>query len=188
MYAEQVKLGGGVSINSISTTIQDNVVRENADELMFGTLDKLVEDARSGISQNSSVQDFKQLRNLVQTLGGIFQAILLSDRSERRVFSIALSDTPPDEIMRIFDLGVIHGYLYEGAIGTKDGRGRTRRYVLTRRLAPFFKLDPTGFSGYLFVTTELLQLAIQNPTKAISDFEKNRLGSVIEETQLSLGF
>lgn len=192
MYAEQIKLGGGEtrpeSIKCISTSIQDNVVRENADELMFGTLDKLVDDARLGFSNNSSVQEFKQLRHLVQALGGIFQAILLSDRAERRVFSIALSDTPPDEIMRIFDLGVIHGYLYEGAIGTKDGRGRTRRYVLTRRLAPFFKLDPTGFSGYLFVTTQLLQLAIQDPTKAINDFEKNRLGSVIEETQLSLGF
>lgn len=190
MYAEQAKLSGTSKslITSISTTIQDNVVRENADELMFGALDKLVEDARTGLSQNSSVHDFKQLGNLVRTLGGIFQAILLSDRSERRVFSIALSDNPPDEIMRVFDLAVAHGYLYEGAIGTKDGRGRTRRYVLTRRLAPFFKLDPTGFSGYLFVTTNLLQLAIQNPTKAINDFEKNRLGSVIDETQLSLGF
>ncbi|HEY9210478.1 MAG TPA: hypothetical protein VIO56_03630 [Methylotenera sp.] len=191
MYAEQIKLVPGElrteSIKFISTSIQDNVLRENADELMFGTLDKLVDDARLGVSKNSTVQEFKQLRNLVQALGGIFQAILMSDRSERRVFSIALSDSPPDEIMRIFDLGVIHGYLYEGAIGTKDGRGRTRRYVLTRRLAPFFKLDPTGFSGYLFVTTQLLQLAIQNPTKAINDFEKNRLGSVIEETQLSLG-
>lgn len=191
MYAEQLKL---ISVNENKTpecippNIQDAVVRQSADDLMFGTLDRLVDDARNGHAKNTSAQEFQHLRNLILALGGIFQSILLSDRSERRVFSIALSDNPADEIMRILDLGVIHGYLYEGAIGTKDGKGRTRRYVLTRRLAPFFRLDPTGFSGYLFVTSKLLNTAITNPNKAIRDFESERLGTVIEEYQLNLTF
>jgi len=59
---------------------------------------------------------------------------------------------------------------------------------MTRRLAPTFKLDPTGFAGYLFVTTELLSIAIQNPVKAIREFSENRLGTVIDESQLTLEF
>jgi hypothetical protein len=194
MYGEEMKLrlasstsGTSVALDHISPSIQDQIVRDSADSLFFGALDQLEKDATSD-DGSTSAQHFRQLRNLIQALGGIFQLILLSDRSERRVFSIALSDSPPDDVMNILDLGVRHGYLYEAAIGTKDGRWRTRRFVMTRRLAPLFKLDPTGFSGYLFVTTALLELAIQNPTRAVNDFEKGRLGKVVEDAQLSLEF
>lgn len=193
MFAEELKLrivstqqkSGGI-IDCISPSIQDAVVRDSADKLFFGALDMLERDATA--DGEVSAQQFRQLRNLIQALGGIFQLILLSSRSERRVFSIALSDTPPDDVMKILDLGVRHGYLYEAAIGTKEGLWRTRRYVMTRRLAPLFKLDPTGFSGYLFVTTLLLQSAMQNPTRAVNDFENGRLGKVIEDVQLPLEF
>jgi hypothetical protein len=57
---------------------------------------------------------------------------------------------------------------------------------MTRRLAPTFKLDPTGFAGYLFVTSELLLTAIQSPVRAMREFEQNRLGTVIEDSQLML--
>lgn len=191
MYGEEMKLRlgstsqtGKILLDHISPSIQDAVVRDSADTLFFGALDKLVRDATEDQDGPPS-HHFKQLRNLIQALGGIFQAILLSDRSERRVFSIALSETPPDDVLNILELGVRHGYLYEATIGTKDGRGRTRRFVMTRRLAPLFKLDPTGFSGYLFVTNQLLQTAIQNPNRAISEFESGRLGKVID-AQLSL--
>lgn len=193
MYGDELKskLSSGsksdVGLSRISPSIQDQVVRDSADKLFFGALDKLEKDAAAD-QLGASVQQFGQLRNLIKALGGIFQAILLSDRSERRVFSIALSDSPPPEIMNILDLGVQHGYLYEAAIGTKDGRWRTRRYVMTRRLAPLFKLDPTGFSGYLFVTTQLLQTAILSPGRAVAEFESGRLGNVIENAQLPLEF
>lgn len=193
MFAEEMKLrmvsvqkkSEGI-LDCISPSIQDAVVRDSADKLFFGALDILEKDATA--DGEASAQQFRQLRNLIQALGGIFQLILLSDRSERRVFSIALSDTPPDDVMKIMHLGVRHGYLYEAAIGTKEGLWRTRRYVMTRRLAPLFKLDPTGFSGYLFVTTQLLQSAIQNPTRAVKDFENGRLGTVVEDVQLPLEF
>jgi hypothetical protein len=194
MYAEEKKLALSnyelsneiISLRSIRSSIQDQVVRSSADALMIDNLDKLVYEADLNNRNETTTDEFKQLRNLIQTLGGIFQSILFSSRSERRIFSIALSDSPPDEVMKILKLGVRHGYLYEGTIGTKDGRGRTRRFVLTRRLAPMYKLDPTGFSGYLFVTTQLLQAAIYNPAKAIREFENGRLGTVIDEAQLSL--
>jgi hypothetical protein len=169
----------------IEPTIQDAVVREAADQLMFGALDSLENEALKANSQED-VSGFRQLRNLIRALGGIFQEILLSDRSERRVFSIALSDDPPEEIMRVLRRGVQHGYFYEAAIGSKEGSWRTRRYVMTRRLAPHFKLDPMGFSGYLFVTSELLGLAIANPKNAVQSFKEKRLGEVLAESQLSL--
>jgi len=195
MFAEESKILQAknsdqipIVVQSIRPSIQDRVVRDSADALMIDNLDRLHEEADNGPAQIGTKDNFKQLRNLIQALGGTFQTILMSDRSERRVFSIALSDVPPDEVMRILKLGVRHGYLYEGTIGTKDGLGRTRRFVLTRRLAPVFKLDPTGFAGYLFVTSALLQSALQNPARAVREFEQGRLGTVVADPQIALDF
>lgn len=176
-----------VPVVEIAPSVQDEVVRTVADSLMLGDLDRLEQEAKAG-SSPSEANEFRQLRNLIRTLGGIFYEILISDRSERRVFSVALSDDPPDEIMRILRLGVRNGYFYEAAIGSKEGRWRTRRYIMTRRLAPHFKLDPMGFSGYLFVTSELLSSALENPKHAISAFLEKRLGKVVEQDQLPLEF
>jgi hypothetical protein len=195
MFAEESKVlqaksgyQGPIVVGSVRPSIQDRVVRDSADALMIDILDRLHDEAEDELAQIGTKDDFKQLRNLIQALGGIFHAILVSDRSERRVFSIALSDVPPDEVMRILKLGVRHGYLYEGTIGTKDGLSRTRRFVLTRRLAPVFKLDPTGFAGYLFVTSALLQSALQNPARAVREFEQGRLGTVVPDPQTTLDF
>jgi len=192
MYAEEFKLvqsksddGETIVPQSIRPSIQDQVVRDSADALMIDNLDKLLDEAEAMPGDASEKDDFRHLRNLIQALGGIFQRILLSDRSERRVFSIALSDIPSPQVMRILKLGVRHGFLYEGTIGSKDGRSRTRRFVLTRRLAPMFKLDPTGFAGYLFVTTDFLQGALANPARTVREFESSRL-QVGESSQLPL--
>lgn len=192
MYAEQMKRDqpqgdNGIhgTVQQIDPSIQDQVTRDSADALMIDKLDKLVEEADS---ESSAKDEFKQLRNLIQALGGVFQTILFSDRSERRVFSIALSDHPPEDVTKIINLGVKHGYLYNATIGSKDGKWRTRRYVMTRRLAPVFKLDPMGFSGYLFVTSDLLLTAIHNPARAIREFEEKRLGTILDEQQLRLEF
>lgn len=188
MKQAQVKNSGATppAIQCISPSIQDEITRNSADALMMDTLDRLEEEADLEVNASQSKLLFRQLRNLILGLGGIFLEILLSDRSERRVFSIALSDTPSDEVAAVLKLAVRHGYLYDGAIGSKDGRWRTRKYVMTRRLAPHFKLDPAGFAGYLFVTSDLLATAIHNPRKAINNFVSQRLGTVIDEQQLTL--
>ena len=53
------------------------------------------------------------------------------------------------------------GFFHESYIGNKEGDGRTWLYVLNRGLAPIFHLDPTGFTGYLFMTNDDLRKAIQ---------------------------
>jgi len=185
MYAEQELRNGPATdvVTSIDPQVQDEVVRRAADNLMFGDLDRLEQDAPTG-----EATELRRLRNLVRALGGIFYEILISERSERRVFSIALSDDVSPGVQRVLQLGVRHGYLYEAAIGAKEGRWRTRRYIMTRRLAPHFKLDPSGFSGYLFVTSDLLELAITNPRQAVTAFKEDRLGAVVESKQLPLEF
>lgn len=52
-------------------------------------------------------------------------------------------------------------------IGNKDGTGRTPLYVLTRRLAPFFELDPSSFAGYLWITSQKLRDAITDPVRGV---------------------
>ena len=108
----------------------------------------------------SPKNDIEKLQNLICAMGQTFHDILVSDRSERKVFSIALSNAPDDEIKRVLKTGVRLGYLHEATIGNKAGNGRTWLYILNRRLAPSFVLDPTGFQGYLFMTNDDLHRAM----------------------------
>ena len=118
---------------------------------------------------------FLQLRNLIHALGGAFHEILISDKSERRVFSVAFSDAPDRDVLMVLKLGVQYGYLHEASIGNKEGTGRTRMFVLSRRLAPFFMLDPTGFAGYKFVTNAAIKEAILRPKAFIANISKGDL-------------
>lgn len=176
---------------SIQPAIQDDVVRALADELMEKEFDKLLAESDPVTGSRNvkcTIDDLKNLKTLIKSLGGIFYEVLISNRSERRVLTFALSNTISNRVEKIIRLGVENGYFYESYVGSKDGRSRTRRYVLTRRIAPYFKLDPTGFSGYLFVTDELLHLAIDDDTKAIAYFRRNRLsGASSDQTSLFTG-
>ena len=89
---------------------------------------------------------------------------MLSDLSERRVFSFKISDDSnvDKELKEILKLAVEYGFLYESKIGKKSSSGRTELYILARLLAPYFTLDPNGFSGYQSLTTEWLKEALLN--------------------------
>ena len=86
----------------------------------------------------------------------------------------------------MFDLGVQYGYFHQSTIGNKEGTGRTRLYVLTRRLAPFFTLDPTSFAGYKLVTNEALREATIKPKTFLGKVRRNGVDSVLETGQLAL--
>jgi len=109
MYSE-VKAGpGSKPIAFISPRIQNKVVREMADEFLFHEFDKLFDDQDHDACD---IEGLKQLQNLVKALGGLFRKILLSDRSERRVFSIAFSDDLNKDIARVLKLGIKEGYFH----------------------------------------------------------------------------
>ena len=162
MYDAARKRGSkAIEKEGIPYSLQDEVVRSESEAYLFSRFDELGADVRKRHAGNSQ-SDVKMLMNLIKSMGSTFFNILVSDKSERRVFSIALSNEPDDEIKHVLDLGVEMGYFQASTIGRKDGAGRTRLYIMNRMLAPQFNLDPTGFAGYLFVTNDALRAAMYN--------------------------
>lgn len=174
MYEQAVSVNPGKEILYIETSIQNQVLRSQADTFLYSELLKSndvnnEDDLLSPI--NAPSNDVEKLQNLISAMGKTFHELLISDRAERKVFSIALSNVPDSELRRVFNVGIRLGFLHKARIGNKDGTGRTQLYILNRCFAPLFILDPTGFQGYLFVTNRALHEAIQTgkPFRKISD-------------------
>lgn len=122
--------------------------------------------------------------NLIDSLGELFHKILVSKASERRVFSIALVDTPDEDLREILDMGEQYGYIHKSTIGNKQGTGRNRLYILSRILAPHFKLDPTSFAGYKFMKSSVLKIALTNKELFLKTLSKNIPNDIIEQPTL----
>jgi hypothetical protein len=185
MYNETKAQNRSKRIDYIPPGIQSMVVRKDANKFMFDELEKISNDRYIEAPDDIKIS---KLSNLIHALGGLFHAILVSDRAERRVFSIAFSDTPSDDIVAILKLGIRFGYFHESTIGRKDSLtgGRTRLYILSRRLAPFFNLDPTSFAGYLFVTNKYIRDIIEKPQTMLRRIEKHGIEADIKPIQLPL--
>ena len=177
----------------ISPATQNRVIRQSAETLMFTEFDRIAledkEDSaadRPTRSANIHQRMIRQLQNLIRALGGTFHQKLISNDAERRVFSVAISGTPDPEVLEVFNLGVRYGYFHRSSIGNKDGTGRARLFVLTRRLAPHFNLDPSSFAGYLWTTTDLLRQGMADPYKVLRRIKKSGVGHYFESPQRSL--
>ena len=109
------------------------------------------------------------------------QIKLLSDDSERRFISFMLTKKPNSDLNDILDLAVEWGYLNISTISNKEGTGRNILYTLNRRLAPLFKLDPTGYAAHLSVTPEMLNIALLNPSQFVSE-RLRELKSINQQT------
>ncbi|NEN25369.1 hypothetical protein G3O08_17880 [Cryomorpha ignava] len=169
MYGEMRAKSKHNLVTQISASVQDEVIKEYSFDFLSKEFDKLEIDE---IREEDNVNLPLMLKNLINALGGAFRKILISGASERRIFSIAISGELSKEVIEILRLGVRYGYFQESSIGNKEGTGRTRQYILSRRLAPHYKLDPTGFSGYLFITNDMLALALKSPSIFIRKIEE----------------
>lgn len=178
MFAEESSRSDGERITAIPDGIQNNIVKEYSDKLLFDEFEKIQQEEGDNSVQ---LDDPGKLRNLIDALGGMFRAILISDASERRVFSIAFSNKPDEEVSRILQLGVKYGYLHRSTIGNKEGTGRTQLYILTRRLAPSYKLDPTSFAGYKFVTNEKIKEALYSPKRLVNEVNIKGFETVMDQ-------
>jgi hypothetical protein len=183
MYGEMRSKVGHDPIIYIDPAVQDEVAREQAEEFFFSEFEKLELDQGHDPQKQGRI---KKLRNLIWALGGTFHEILVSDASERRIFSIALSDEPDDEVLSVFKLGVQYGYFHQSAIGNKEGTGRTRLYILSRRLAPMFTLDPTSFAGYKFAKAEAIREAMENPKRFLGKVRRGNIDDLLQGPQLHL--
>lgn len=164
MYAKEwaIKDDKDKVVSKISASVQNDIVRDEANKFLFNELERL---KLGGHTEAIPSSDIEMLTNLIKGLGGLFREILMSERSERRVFSIAVSDKISEKVERILTLGVQLGYFHQSTIGKKNALfgGRTKLYIMNRRLAPIWTLDPNGFAGYLFVKNEILEQALVNP-------------------------
>ena len=142
MYDDASRDTRGNQVLSIPPAIQNEVVRDYADTILFE-----IEDPRQKRSGTDS--DWKGIANMINGLGATFKKKMLSEDSERRVFSFAFQNRPKAELAKRLELAVSEGYLVRGFISKKEGIGRRYLYVLTRRVAPAFSLDVSAYSGYL---------------------------------------
>lgn len=162
MFAEESKKSKGLKVTSIRPAIQDAEIRRQSDDLLLTSFEVLQYEVQKAGSH--AISEVKQLRNLIEGIGFLFHAHLMDETSsQRRVFSFYIADQPTDRLQRLLDLAVRYGYLYKDSISRKEGRGRAVLYVLTRRLAPAFRLDPIGFSHHLSVTGDYLLGLSDNP-------------------------
>lgn len=180
MFAEASARAKSAVPDNISTTIQNEKARYYSDRLLFTEFKKL--ELEEG-DENQAFDDPRKLKNLIAALGGMFRTILVSDSSERRVFSIAFSDDPDEEVARILKLGVKYGYFHRSSIGNKEGTGRSELFIMTRALAPSFKLDPTSFAGYKFVTNEKIKRALYRPKQLVSEVKIKNFDEVMSNSE-----
>ena len=145
-------------IESVPPETQNSVLREWSEEFYVDELENI----------QASAEDITKLKNLLKGLGRLFAEKLLNEEaSERRVFSIFVNE-PPEDVRRIIDLGVSNGYFQKSSIRSKERTGRKLEVIFNRRLAPYFYLDPTGYSGRLSITIDHLRLAMEEPDKFVT--------------------
>lgn len=189
MYTDQLLKNEGKDVTRISPAIQDQELRNHADQLLLQEFENLEREASqlNDESNQGALKEIQKLRNVVLGVGALFRAHILDENaSQRRVFSFSISDEVDHELGSILKQGVIHGYFYLDSIGAKSGFGRNNLYVLTRRLAPAFSLDPSGFSGYLTLTSRALKEIAERPHSYVNRLRKNGLSILDENKQMSL--
>lgn len=175
---------GNKNVGTIDPSIQNQVVREHASRQMIVDLKDLERDVER---LKGNPQQAVQLSNLIKGLGSLFESALLDETAaERKLFSFALSEEPTKEMEEVLRLGVRYGYLFQGVIGRKEGTGRAPLYILSRRLAPLFNLDPMGFSGYKFLTNDKILQLMNDPEAARHSLRRQR--GRANEDQISIDF
>lgn len=171
MYAEVIATGNYTDITHIPNKIQDQVIYRWSEEYVLEEFEKLRQDENTEHVEARNKVD--KLRNLISALGQCFQRKLLSDDSERRFLSFMITRPLSPDVQDVIDLAVEWGYLNIKSIARKEGAGRNILYTLNRRLAPYFKLDPSGYAAHMSLTPEHLNIAIKDPQKFIRARLKN---------------
>ncbi|MGY3902615.1 ORC-CDC6 family AAA ATPase [Aeromonas lusitana] len=154
------------NISKIPPDIQDNIIKDWSFEFIDSEFSKLRSTCRTEKEESTiyTSSHVTMLLNLVTALGETFRARLLDENAtERKIFSIMIADDVVSPLDQVLDMGVELGYLQRSSIGSKEGRGRKPKFTLSRRLAPYFKLDPSGYAYNLSVTSEALMKSLRDP-------------------------
>ena len=172
-------------VSSIPSNIQDNVLKDWSEDFILSEFEKLKKDVNGNSDVSAQYNNDKsvvsELFSLINGLGILFRKVLLSDGSQRRIFSIMVNGKMDDRLQRVFELGIEWGYFQMSTAASKEGAGRRYRFVLSRRLAPYFKLDTSSYAGHLSVTVSDLNLACKDHEK----FVKNRIEKMQNNKEIS---
>ncbi|GAA5125715.1 hypothetical protein GCM10023212_28000 [Luteolibacter yonseiensis] len=158
---------GEEPVTSIAPSIQNLIVRSHADEVLAD-----IKNPKQKRARDATGEDWLSIYKLINGISNLFKEKMLSNDSERRVFSFCFQNEPGERIERLLELAIAEGYLMKGFISKKEGTGRRTLYVLTRRLAPAFNLDVSAYSGYLSLTAERAKILIEQGDKAIVPINK----------------
>lgn len=182
MFTEATNSGVD-KLTNIPASIQNEVIKKYSENFLGDEFTKVLEEYGSkGSKEDLSKAD--KLYNLITGLGQLFHSVFVSEKKDRAIFSIALTDLPDEELKEILHLGIHYGYLHKSTIGNKQGTGRCQLFVLSRTLAPYFKIDPTGFKGYQFTNSQTLKKSLSNPNEFVKITMSNI--NVIDDNQLKI--
>ena len=176
----EVKRGGkeASDIKSIPPSTQNEVLKQNSEDFLKQAPQKIAKNL-----PEEELQYLDDLQTLVRSLGQLFYERLHDENSrEPRMFSFTVNGEiqTGSDLSKVLDLGKRVRYFKDRTYSTKDGGGREDWYILNRRLAPMFKLDPTGFQGRMSLTPELLKIGCEDT----DEFVRRRLN--IDEHQKPL--
>lgn len=179
MFEELVREGKDPSeIDEIPARKQNKVLREHSREFLIDEPEKMEKDLSP-----EEMTHLDKLTTLINSLGEMFYERLHDpDSREPRIFSFTVKGelNEGDDVREVLNLGRRMGFFQKSTYSSKEGGGREDWYILNRRLAPEFKLDPTGFQGRMRLTPSLLRIGCQNP----KEFVRKTLGH--DEDQESL--
>lgn len=170
-------------VEEIPIRIQDNEIKKYSEYFFMSEFEKVLSD--SVITENAEeLNNHKKLRNLIEALGKSFRVILKSNSSERRKFSFYFDGDLCAEDTKVLKLGENYGYFHGATLGSKSGLGRSKLYVLNRMLAPLYKLDPFSFSGYLYLTPDMIHIGMNQPNVFVKKIESKDYQSDKDEREL----
>lgn len=107
-----------------------------------------------------------KLENLIKALGNYFrERILTENLTEGRIFSFTIKHIEQLDFSekRVLQLAEQNDYLQKSFYSGKNGKSSEEWYLLSRRLAPFFKLDPTALKGRVSFSSYDMKLAMEDP-------------------------
>lgn len=161
-----------------SRMMYDAVMNQNSDSPIIEIPKEIQEQKISQYSKDffenircisSDPQDtviLNKLENLIKALGLYFRERLLTpDLTEGRIFSFTIKQIEQLDYSekRVLQLAEQNDYLQKSFYSGKNGKSVEEWYLLSRRLAPFFKLDPTALKGRVSFSSSDIKLAMTNP-------------------------
>ncbi len=183
----------GEGVKCIPVSIQDRVLMDWANEFIQKLSAAKVDAPSDDLGDEDNGTDaslhavghetelYERLRNLLDGLGLLFRHRLLDEEaSEQRAFSIVLRDKPSRELRDVLELGVRLGYLQKADNAAKETIGtRVTRYILARRLGPYYRLDVSGYAAHLSIMAGDLEIAMRHP----NEFVKKRMKQPDDELE-----